>query len=391
MTDEKTPTNFALMAFSDSEEQNNKTCTKTCLKSFEDLKSQYDNLRIKLNKSEFDLANYKRGLAYVEEQLVFYKKNEGMLCDKVDVLKIDSSFNESEINALKIQIERFKKEKESNQIKMDNFENASKSLDKLIGCQIYDNNKKGMRYNVVPPPPTGLFATPTIDLSNSGLEEFKQPEFEGYRVKVNKSVSENSSNEIKRNFAPTIVLTKSGLVPISTTRQSSSRAAASVSTVRPIKTAAPKSFVNSVNTTKGKRVTSTVGEQGINAVKSKACWVWRPKIKVGDEAVHKELGDRIEKAATTASSFKTEQDSSGPSTAEEFLSTDEEIAQKLNKEEMTKAAASEGLRKYWKIIRVRDVIVAYQSFEDMLKGFDKKTVAIIMEPSLKKGLEAAEA
>ncbi|GKC33964.1 putative ribonuclease H-like domain-containing protein [Tanacetum coccineum] len=33
-----------------------------------------------------------------------------------------------------------------------------------------------------------------------------------------------------------------------------------------------------------------------------------PPIKVGDEAVHKELGDRMEKAATTASSFKAEQE-----------------------------------------------------------------------------------
>ncbi|GJY84831.1 hypothetical protein Tco_0498857 [Tanacetum coccineum] len=119
------------------------------------------------------------------------------------------------------------------------------------------------------------------------------------------------------------VLTKSGLVPISTARQSSSRTAATVSTARPIKTVAPKPFVNvaksrpnafqkshspsrrpfyqqtalknrnlnnkvntvkvnSVNTAKGKRVTSAVGEQGIDAVKSKACWVWRPKLKVLD-------------------------------------------------------------------------------------------------------------
>ncbi|GJS84883.1 hypothetical protein Tco_0751424 [Tanacetum coccineum] len=35
--------------------------------------------------------------------------------------------------------------------------------------------------------------------------------------------------------------------------------------------------------------------------------------KVGDEAVHKELGDRMERAATTASSLEAEQDSgSGP-------------------------------------------------------------------------------
>ncbi|GJT11188.1 hypothetical protein Tco_0858230, partial [Tanacetum coccineum] len=38
-----------------------------------------------------------------------------------------------------------------------------------------------------------------------------------------------------------------------------------------------------------------------------------PLKKVSDEAVHKELGDRMERAATTASSFEAEQDSgSGP-------------------------------------------------------------------------------
>ncbi|GJY90214.1 hypothetical protein Tco_0505410 [Tanacetum coccineum] len=367
MADEEVPTNMALMAFSDSEVNNDKTCSNTCLKSFEALKTQLDNLRVEFNKSEFNLATYKRGLASVEEQLVFYKKNEVMFCDQIAILKRDASFKDSKINALNIQIEKLKKEKESNQIKIDNFENASKSLDKLIGSQISDNNRKGVGYNAVPPPPTGLFAPPTIDLSNFGLKEFQQPEFEGYGFKANKGVCENSSNEIKkttdaliiedwvsdcdeddsevmmvqkpvlnnvkkgtgqkkvrpvwnnamrvnhqnfsnsrRNFVPTAVLTKSGIVP--------------VSAARPINTVAPKSFVNaaktrpnafqkshslsrrpfyqqtalknrnlndkvntakinSVNTAKGNRVTSVVGEQGINAVKSSACWVWRPKIK----------------------------------------------------------------------------------------------------------------
>ncbi|GJY25416.1 hypothetical protein Tco_0400142, partial [Tanacetum coccineum] len=34
-----------------------------------------------------------------------------------------------------------------------------------------------------------------------------------------------------------------------------------------------------------------------------------PLKKVGDEAVHKELGDRMERAATTASSLEAEQES----------------------------------------------------------------------------------
>nr|GEY69712.1 hypothetical protein [Tanacetum cinerariifolium] len=49
---------------------------------------------------------------------------------------------------------------------------------------------------------------------------------------------QNFSNS-KRNFAPTTILMKSGIVPISTAKQSSSRVAAPVSVARPINTAAP--------------------------------------------------------------------------------------------------------------------------------------------------------
>ncbi|GJV42557.1 putative ribonuclease H-like domain-containing protein, partial [Tanacetum coccineum] len=415
MVEEEVPTNMALMAFSESKVHNDKTCSNTCLKSYKILKKQYVDLRIEFNKFEFDLATYKRGLSSVEEQLVFYKKNEVIFSDQIAILKRDASFKDSKINALKIQLDKLKKEKESYQIKIDKFENAFKSLDKLTGSQISDNSRKGVgfeSYNAVTPLPTGLFAPPTIDLSNYGLEEFQQPEFEGYEVKVNKSVSENSSNEdpiieewvsdsdeddseemvvksdkvqhkpeqiyeprnsrtnwnekktqklgvgfqvtkkvcfvaqkgtsqrevrpvwnnamrtthqnfsnSRRHCAPTAVLTKSGLVPINTARQSFSRAAVLVSTARPINTDATKSFVNvtkprpnvfqkthsqsrrpfyqqttlkninlnnkvntakanSVNTAKGYRVKSVVGKQGFNAVKSSACWVWRPIGKV---------------------------------------------------------------------------------------------------------------
>ncbi|GJT11820.1 putative ribonuclease H-like domain-containing protein [Tanacetum coccineum] len=111
------------------------------------LMKQYDSLRVELNKSDFDLATYKRGLASVEEQLIFYKKNK--------------------------------------------------------------------------------------------------PEFKDYGVNFNESVSENSSNENKRNTA---VLTKSDIVPFSTARQRSSKAATPLSAARPINTAAPKLFVNAAKT-----------------------------------------------------------------------------------------------------------------------------------------------
>ncbi|GKA46631.1 ribonuclease H-like domain-containing protein [Tanacetum coccineum] len=100
---------MAPMALSDSKV---KTCLKTCLKNHETLKTQYDKLRIEHNKTEFDLANYKRALASVEEQLAFYKNNEVIFTNKIAVLKRDASFNEAEIIALKTYIEKLKKDKE---------------------------------------------------------------------------------------------------------------------------------------------------------------------------------------------------------------------------------------------------------------------------------------
>ncbi|GJQ92550.1 ribonuclease H-like domain-containing protein [Tanacetum coccineum] len=183
MEDEEVPTDMALIDFSNSEVHNDKSCSKTCLKSFETLETQLDDLRIEFNKSEFNLATYKRGLASVEEQLVFYKKNEVVFCEQLAVLKRYISFKDSEISVLKSELEKIKQERESNQLKIENFDNASKSLDKLIGSQIPNKSRKGLgfvSYNVVPPPLTGLFSPPNLDLSNSGFEEFQQPEFEEY-------------------------------------------------------------------------------------------------------------------------------------------------------------------------------------------------------------------
>ncbi|GJX75654.1 hypothetical protein Tco_0322465 [Tanacetum coccineum] len=38
---------------------------------------------------------------------------------------------------------------------------------------------------------------------------------------------------------------------------------------------------------------------------------------------------------------------------------------------------TEGSRKYWKIIRVSNIIEAYQVFEDMLKGFDREDLVTL--------------
>ncbi|GJW17015.1 putative ribonuclease H-like domain-containing protein [Tanacetum coccineum] len=101
--------------------------------------------------------------------------------------------------------EKLKKEKEDNLLKINNYDNATKSLDKVIGSRLVDNNKKGLWYNVVPPPLTSLFVPPSIDLSHSGIEKFKEPEFVGYGVKGDKNVSEISSVETKKTSDAPII------------------------------------------------------------------------------------------------------------------------------------------------------------------------------------------
>ncbi|GKA73767.1 hypothetical protein Tco_0780069 [Tanacetum coccineum] len=65
---EEGPTNYALMAFSssssDSEVSNDSTCSKSCLKTLETLKSQYDQLHKDFKKSELMVLSYKLGLGY---------------------------------------------------------------------------------------------------------------------------------------------------------------------------------------------------------------------------------------------------------------------------------------------------------------------------------------
>ncbi|GKB70089.1 hypothetical protein Tco_0931501, partial [Tanacetum coccineum] len=150
--------------------------------------------------SDSEAATYKRGLDTVEAQLVTYRKNEVLFSEEVAVLKREVGIKQYEINTLKTEFEKLKQEKEGIDFKIEKFENASKDLDKLLGSQITDNSKKGLGYSAVPPPHPLIYNRPNkLDLSYSGLEEFQQPEFEGYGLRANKSVCENSSNETKKN------------------------------------------------------------------------------------------------------------------------------------------------------------------------------------------------
>ncbi|GJZ68802.1 hypothetical protein Tco_0632352 [Tanacetum coccineum] len=133
---------------------------------------QYDDLLAKLLQTKFEASTYKRGLDTVEAQLVTYRKNEVLFSEEVVVLKRE----------------------------------ASKDLDQLLESQITDKSKKGLGYSAVPPPHPLIYnSTYTIlDLSYSGLDEFKEPEFKGYGPENNdENKDESMTKPEKKTVIPT--------------------------------------------------------------------------------------------------------------------------------------------------------------------------------------------
>ncbi|GKD41018.1 hypothetical protein Tco_1261225, partial [Tanacetum coccineum] len=141
---------------------------------------QYDDLLVKLNDTEFKAATYKRGLATLEDQIITYKKNEVLFSEEVDVLKREVGCKEYELGVLRSELEKVKQEKDGIEFKITKFDKSAKDLDEMLESQRSDKNKQGLGFNVIAPPHPLTYNRPTkLDLSYSGLDEFKEPEING--------------------------------------------------------------------------------------------------------------------------------------------------------------------------------------------------------------------
>ncbi|GJT25039.1 hypothetical protein Tco_0894976 [Tanacetum coccineum] len=256
------------------------------------------------------VATYKRGLTTIEEQLITYRKNEVVFSEEVVVLKREVACKDYEKNILKSEFEKV---------------------------------------NAFPPPHPLIYNRPKkLDLSYSSLDEFKEPEFKGYGSEDSKKESnvvcdkksddskENSDNSLaqckyhqregvvygntykrvnynyttnrnhlnaQRNMVPRAVLMKTGVKTFNTART--------------VNTAHPKSIGKPQQDDTGfvasgclRHMTGNIAylsdfkefDRGYVTFEGEAN-------DVGNEAAHKELGDKMERAATTASSLEAEQDS----------------------------------------------------------------------------------
>ncbi|GJV23655.1 putative ribonuclease H-like domain-containing protein, partial [Tanacetum coccineum] len=334
-------TNFAIMAY-----------TSQGSSSSSSSDSEYDQQRKALNKYNLEIIGYQIGLESLEARIVVHEKNEAVYEEDIAFLKYDVQVKDISIKDLKNQLEEALKEKDDLKLKLENFEESSKNLTKLINSQISAKDKTGLGYDsqmnesevvhsvfnsresdvddspvndrfkigegfyAVPPPTLGTTCPQYLTYSllgkhtwqeeyprksqsprdnrrnwngmmtqklGNGFEFIKKAYFLcgsfNHLIKdcdfhdkkmVEKPVLNNKGRvtgqreirpvwnnaqrvnhqnkfthpHLKRSFVPTSVVTKSGQVPVNTAKQSSPRVAASISTARPVNTAAPKSKVN---------------------------------------------------------------------------------------------------------------------------------------------------
>ncbi|GJU42110.1 hypothetical protein Tco_1195067 [Tanacetum coccineum] len=263
---------------------------------------QYDNLSSDYKKSQFNLVSYKAGLELVEARLAHYKKNEAVFEESINVLKLEVRLRDNALNEYKMNLEKAEAKRDQLKQTLEKFRNSSKSLNNILESQVIDKFKTRLGYDaataaslkvesfvnltdksgsdkgyhLVPPPLTGNIIHCKPDLTF--MDEIVKSENLDVTTVVtpcNDKIVENKgvSNSVESNAVRSGKLSTAGVA---------------VNTVRPVNTANTKA-VNTV------RPVNTANTKAVNTV--------------GDEVVHKELGNRMERAATTFSSFKAEQDS----------------------------------------------------------------------------------
>ncbi|GKE34038.1 hypothetical protein Tco_1453360 [Tanacetum coccineum] len=266
------------------------TCSKDCLKSFEALQKQYDQQCEALNKYNLEIIGYQIGLESLEARIVVHENNETVYEENIAFLKYDVQVKDISIKELKIKTKTgLGYDGQMNESELNNIHmNKSEVVHSMFNSResdvddnpVNDRFKTCEGFHVVPPPYTGNYMPPIPDLSFDGLDESvfmstvretttSVPKTETSISKTSKDIVEKpktvrpsapiieewdtdndndsvfrpKSNQTKPKFTK-INFVKSGQVPVNTAKQNSPRAAASISTARPVNTDAPKPNVN---------------------------------------------------------------------------------------------------------------------------------------------------
>ncbi|GJS92474.1 putative ribonuclease H-like domain-containing protein [Tanacetum coccineum] len=317
-------TNFALMAYTSQGSSSS---------------SSSDSERDALNKSNLEIIGYQMGLESLEARIVVHEKNEVVYEEDIAFLKYDVQVKDISIKDLKNQLEEALKEKDDLKLKLEKFEESSKNLTKLINSQISAKDKAGLGYDsqmnesevvnsvfnskesdvddspvndrfktgegfhAVPPPYTGNYMPSRPDLSFAGLDDSV------YKAKVSETItiaSKTSKDSLEkpktvRPSAPiiedwdtdsdndSVFRPKPDQTKPKFTKINFFKSDENVKSVNKENTHRQEE-VNNVTTVGPKAVVSAAMGNGENAVKSSACWIWRPTGNVIIDHTSKDSG-----------------------------------------------------------------------------------------------------
>ncbi|GJX53277.1 ribonuclease H-like domain-containing protein [Tanacetum coccineum] len=161
-TVEEEEANHALIAISSNTEVS--LCYKTCIDSYNKLKTLYDEQMNQLGKYEVKILAYTLAVKKLEAQIVTFQKQQLSLNEQL-------TFQANEIYAKKEKLKRYRRigmkaVKEKDQLKkiVDSWKDSSKNLWKLINSGMSSTSKVGLGFTMtnsfkgVPHPLTGDYA-----------------------------------------------------------------------------------------------------------------------------------------------------------------------------------------------------------------------------------------
>ncbi|GJR70068.1 putative ribonuclease H-like domain-containing protein [Tanacetum coccineum] len=131
------------LSSSDNKVQN---CSKKCLKSFKTLQKNFNSEREKHNRAKLEIQGYELAVESLEYRILRHEKNEMAWVEKYEFQNYDLKCREIKINNLKTELEKVVKERDELKVKIEKWEESSKSLNKLLNSQMNANDKNSLGY-----------------------------------------------------------------------------------------------------------------------------------------------------------------------------------------------------------------------------------------------------
>nr|GEX69165.1 hypothetical protein [Tanacetum cinerariifolium] len=146
------------------------------------------------------------GLESVEARLLFYKQNESVFEEKIKLHNIEVQLRDTALVTVRPKLEKAKHERDDLKLKLEKFQTSSKNLTDLLASQINEKTRfqPSGGYHVVPPPYTGTFMPPKLDLVFNTAPTAVETNHLAFNVQLHPPKPEQDLSHTSRPSAPII-------------------------------------------------------------------------------------------------------------------------------------------------------------------------------------------